>query len=144
MASDSGYPYHVQVYCGKNKSTVDQPEQFGLGHRVVTSLLAAVDDPLKHEVFFDNLFTSYDLLAHLQKENIKATGTVRENRLKKCPLMDNRAMRKTERGTFDAKSDEVVSVVKWHENQCVPSQQTTTRLPQLAKLDDGVPPRRHQ
>ena len=28
-------------------------------------------------------------------------------------------MRKTERGTFDAKSDGVVSVVKWHDNQCV-------------------------
>ena len=81
MASDSGYPYHVQVCCGKNKSTVDQPEPFGLGHRVVTSLLAAVDDPLKHEVFFDNFLTSYDLLAYLQKENTKATGTVRENRL---------------------------------------------------------------
>lgn len=119
MASDSGYPYHVQVYCGKNKSGADQMEQFGLGHRVVTSLLAIVDDPLKHEVFFDNFFTSYDLLAYLQKENIKATGTVRENRLKKCPLIDNRAMRKTERGTFDTKSDGVVSVVKWHDNQCV-------------------------
>jgi len=72
MASDNGYPYHVQVYCGKNKSTADQPEQFGLGYRVVTYLLAVVDDPLIHEVFFDNFFTSYDLLAHLQKENIKA------------------------------------------------------------------------
>lgn len=80
----------------------------------MTSLLAIVEDPLKHD-----LRTSYDSLAYLQKENIKATGTARENRLKKCPLMDNKAMRKTERGTFYAQSDGVVSAVKWHDNQCV-------------------------
>jgi len=119
MASDNGYPYHVQVYCGKNKSTADQPEQFGLGHRVVTALLAVVDDPLKHEVFFDNMFTSYDLLAHLQKENIKSYGSCERKSSAKCPLIDNRAVRKTERETFVQKSDGVVSVIKWHDNQCV-------------------------
>jgi len=81
MASDIGYPYHVQVYCSKNKSTADQPEQFGLGHCVVTSLLAVVDDPLKHEIFFDisSLHTIYWLT--YRRRTSKATVAVRENRL---------------------------------------------------------------
>ena len=34
----------------------------------------------KHEVYFDNFFTLYNLLKSLAEQNIKATGTVRENR----------------------------------------------------------------
>jgi len=120
LASDSGYPYNFSVYCGKDTSnSVDQSKDQGLGHRVVTSLLSIVTNPRCHEVFFDNFFTSYDLLAHLTTLDIKATGTVRENRLKQCPLQDTKVMKKTPRGTHDSKSDGIVGVVKWHDNQCV-------------------------
>ena len=37
-------------------------------------------DPMKHELFFDNFFTSYNLLENLADQNVKAIGTVRENR----------------------------------------------------------------
>ena len=70
-------------------------------------------------MFFDNIFTSYDLLVHLKSLNIKATGTVRENRLKRCPLMDTKLMKKTPRETHDSKCDGIVGAVKWHVNQCV-------------------------
>ena len=118
LASDDGYPYHVIVYCGKNRD-VTQQEEFGLGHRVVTSLLQCLTKPDCHEVYFDNFFTSYDLLVHLRNSNIKATGTVRENRLRKCPLMDSKSMKKKDRGIHDAQSDSKVVAVKWYDNQCV-------------------------
>jgi hypothetical protein len=120
LASDTGYPYHFSIYCGK--TTDHSNEQFkeqGLGFRVVTSLLSIVSNPKCHEVFFDNFFTSYELLAHLKSLEVKATGTVRENRLKQCPLQDTKLMKKTTRGAFDTKCDGIVGVVKWHNNQCV-------------------------
>jgi len=99
LASDSGYPHKFMVYCGNStEEDSTQVKQHGLGHQVVTSLLSVVSNLECHEVFFDNLFTSYDLLVHLKSLNIKATGTVRENRLKHCPLMDTKLMKKTPRG----------------------------------------------
>ena len=120
LASDDGYPYNIQVYCGKNGGPDDQGyEGQGVGHRVVMSLLQCVDFPQCHEVYFDNFFTSYELLVALKEANIKATGTVRENRLKNSQLMLDKAMKKTERGTFDIKCDKNVMAVKWHDNKCV-------------------------
>ena len=34
----------------------------------------------KHTFYFDNFFTSYDLLNDLDKKGVKAIGTARENR----------------------------------------------------------------
>lgn len=121
LASDNGYPFNVMIYTGKSQEPADDnsAENKGLGFRVVTSLLSCLEDPTSHEVFFDNFFTSYDLLAYLQDINMKASGTVRENRLKKCPLMSTSAMKKMERGVYDNKGDKKVSAVKWNDNQCV-------------------------
>ena len=57
-----------------------------------------IQDRACHEVFLDNFFTAYDLLVHLQETNMKASGTARENRLTKCPLMNTSIMKKLERG----------------------------------------------
>ena len=96
LAADSGYPFNVQIYCGKSTALPGDAgasdEHLGLGHRVVTSLLSCLVNPLCIEVFFDNFFTSYDLLVFLREQQIKATGTVRENRLRNCPLVDTKVM----------------------------------------------------
>ena len=118
LASDNGYPYNVDVYCGKSVNPEDQSEN-GLGHRVVTSILGCVSNPLCHEVYFDNFFTSYSLLSSLRAMNIKATGTVRENRLKGCPLTETKVMKKKERGFYESKCDGQVIAVKWNDNTCV-------------------------
>ena len=122
LASDSGYPYNVDVYCGKALSSSTSnilTDSHGLGYRVVTSLLACVSNPMLHEVYFDNFFTSYDLLLHLRDRKFKATGTVRDNRLKQCPLPDSKAMKKKDRGYYEARCDKNVIAVKWHDNSCV-------------------------
>lgn len=118
LAADRGYPFNVQVYCGKLPTSV-QHESLGLGHTVVTSLLSCVSNPMYHEVYFDNFFTSYSLLSSLTELKIKAAGTVRDNRLRGCPIMDNKLMKKTERGFFHVQCDKTVMAVKWHDNQCV-------------------------
>jgi hypothetical protein len=120
LAADSGYPFNVMIYTGKTTSSMQQcTKNNGLGYTVVTSLLSCLQDRASHEVFFDNFFTSYDLLVHLQETNVKARGTARENRLKKCPLMNTSVMKKLERGVCDISEDKKVSAVKWNDNQCV-------------------------
>lgn len=77
----SGYCYNFDLYCGKS-STEDDRSDLLLGSKVVLNMLDVVQDPCSHNVFFDNLFTGYELLVHLRNLGFQATGTLRENRLK--------------------------------------------------------------
>ena len=52
------------------------------------------------EIFFDNFFTGVETLVTLQEKNTKATGTIRENRCEKCPLIKSKLMKKQERRGF--------------------------------------------
>ena len=52
-----------------------------LGSRIVNKkvdVIAEHYDPLKHELFFDKFFTSYNLLVDLTVKNVKVICTVRE------------------------------------------------------------------
>ena len=76
-----GYPYHLSIYCGKS----DKQFRFGSGGDVTLSMINIVDEMsdgnlAESEFFFDNLFTSYNLMKHLADRKIMATGTVRSNR----------------------------------------------------------------
>ena len=50
---------------------------------------------------------------------MRATGTARENRLKKCPLTDSKLMKKKERGVYESYCDGKVLAVKWNDNRPV-------------------------
>ena len=89
----SGYCYNFDLYCGKSSSD-DNRADLLLGSKVVLTMLDVVDEPQSHAVFFDNLFTGYELLVHLRDLGYQATGTIRENRLKKCPLMETEEIKK--------------------------------------------------
>lgn len=66
LCSAEGYCYTCDTYCGKSSITDTRP----LGRRVVLSLLEAVATPTDHVVFFDNVFTSHNLLVTLQRLGI--------------------------------------------------------------------------
>jgi DNA excision repair protein ERCC-6 len=117
LCDDWGYLYNFEVYCGRQPTLQALP----LGTRVVIDLLDAVDTPTDHEVYFDNFFTSPQLMATLREKGFRATGTIRETRTLKAPLTPNRTMRKKPRGhyevCFDRKHD--VCIVKWQDNSSV-------------------------
>lgn len=86
LCSSSGYFYNYDTYCGANQHDDGKSvDSLPLGSKVVLELLQYVEQPSDHVVFFDNFFSSYDLLKTLREMNIRATGTVRVNRTK-CPL----------------------------------------------------------
>ena len=58
-----------------------------------------------HEVFFDNFFTSFNLLVNLKEKGFYAPGTIRECRIKRCPLRSSKEMKKEEPATYDYRFD---------------------------------------
>ena len=82
----TGYCYQMSLYQGKAKNLTEQDIRQSLGSRVVLSMSELLEDPLNHEIFIDNFFTSYDLLVHTRSLGLRVTGTVRSNRTTKCPL----------------------------------------------------------
>lgn len=106
LCSSSGYLFHSDIYCGKNAHNEFLPN-CPQGSRVVMQMLQpllSATIPRKrtqYHVCFDNLFCSPDLLVHLKKQNIKATGTVRKDRIKESNDIDTKAAR----GTYTVKHD---------------------------------------
>ena len=77
VAADStnGYFSRFEVYTGKKGNTTEH----GLGARVVKTLTSDFKGK-HHHVYFDNFFTSLQLLEDLEKDQIYACGTARKDR----------------------------------------------------------------
>ncbi|CAH2095726.1 unnamed protein product [Euphydryas editha] len=117
-ASSIGYCYSFDFSCGKSQSQTSDP----LGSRVVKILLEKLNcTPANHEVFFDNFFTSYDLLLELRSLGYRDTGTVRENRTKNFPLKSTKDMKKLDRATYDYRFDKKgeILLVRWKDSNSV-------------------------
>ena len=77
VAADStnGYFPRFEVYTGKK----DNSTEHGLGARVVKTLTSDFKGKY-HHVYFDNFFTSLQLLEDLEKDQIYSCGTARKDR----------------------------------------------------------------
>lgn len=116
--SSDGYCYTFDVYCGKSNDGSNDP----LGSRVVKSLLAKMPIvPNEHVVYFDNFFTSYQLLNDLRMLGFRATGTIRDNRTKKSPVTSVKDMKKQPRASYDYRFDtkNEITIVRWKDNNIV-------------------------
>ena len=120
LCGKSGLAYFFLLYQGS--TTELGPEirnKFGLGPAVVLHLCHRITNP-GHELFYDNYFSSYNLLKELKLKKIYAAGTVRVNRFANPPLIAEIEEKKKKRGY----SEEVVStdvdvMVKWIDNRSV-------------------------
>ena len=77
MRGDSinGYISELEVYTGKQGNKVE----VGLGRRVVETLTAKLKEK-HHHIYFDNYFSSVDLLLSLSRCGLYGCGTLRSNR----------------------------------------------------------------
>ena len=100
------------MYCGKDSNIYYSGEaakftKCALGSRVVImmtqNLLSSVVPRklIQYHLYFDNYFTNPNLLVHLKKMRLKATGTVRVNRVKEKKYVDKKA----EKGTYSVKHE---------------------------------------
>ncbi len=122
-AGASGIMYDFYVYAGKNVTVEEDVDFTDLqkSAQVVARLCQHLPHHSGHKLFFDNWFTTLDLLIYLKNKGILACGTVRNNRLQGCLLQSTKAMKKAGRGATDYKSDvnSGVIVVKWMDNNAV-------------------------
>lgn len=120
LCSSNGYCYAFDTYCGaknKDKSSTSMP----LGSRVVLDLLEVIAIPSDHIIFFDNYFSSHNLLKILRDKGQRATGTIRDNRTKKCPFTNPKSFGKKNRGYFEKRydSNSLLLFVRWKDNNTV-------------------------
>ena len=81
--------YQFDTFCAaKNIST--EKSKLPLGSRVVLDFLDSVAILTDHVNFFDNFFTSHDLLFLLKYKGFRAIGTTRDSRTKNCPLISKK------------------------------------------------------
>ena len=68
-------------------------------------------------MIFDNFFTSHKLLVRLSSLGYFASGTVRDSRTSRASLCDVKAMKKTDRGSYDIIFDNSNNTiaVRWHD-----------------------------
>lgn len=105
--------YYLKICTGREISAATEP----LGTRVINCMVQiALDNSTAsaHDFFFDNFFTSYELIKVLSTKNIKATGTIRENQTAQAELS-----LKKNRGYFEYCSDGTVFIVRWNDNSVV-------------------------
>lgn len=116
LCTDEGYSLKLMPYTGADPANLNTGP---LGTRVVKNLIEVVNDLSEVEIYFDNFFTSKDLMVELAEMGVAATGTVRENCTGKCPLQPKKLFGKTDRGSYDYCSNGKVLFVQWHDSSVV-------------------------
>jgi len=80
-----------------------------LGGSVILKLLSRLPDNIHFHLYFDNPFKSVTLFDKLTNIGIGGTGTIRANRLMKCPLSN---LAKSNRGAYDYAFDSSSHIVR--------------------------------
>ena len=116
MNTPLGYCVQCEPYQGAGVTDAE----VGLGGSVILDLISELPG-VSCDLYFDNFFTSLKLINMLSSKNIRATGTVRPNRVEKCPLVAPEVLKKQKRGTFDYLYDQSsdVLVTQKHTSNCL-------------------------
>lgn len=123
LCGSSGMVYNILLYQG-NTTEIDQNilKTFGLGAIVVLHLTKYVEKN-KHFLFFDNFFSTFNLMEQLSQKQIYAVVTARTNRFVKPPLLSDNQMSQMGRGTAYEISTNMencnLCLVKWFDTRAV-------------------------
>ena len=114
----SGYMYDFYVYAGKDEPD-HEFQDLQKCAQVVAKLCKALSPNIGHKVFFDNWFSSLDLMQKLKKKVLLAVGTIRPSRLQRCPLKATKDLEKEGRGAMDYRTDNNSGIIitKWVDNK---------------------------
>ncbi|XP_025421451.1 piggyBac transposable element-derived protein 3-like [Sipha flava] len=114
-----GYALWISPCQGKNTG-LNQTD-VGLGGSVILAYTNQIinHQPAPYHLVFDNFFTSVNHLEKLKSINIRATGTIRSNRIMKCPI-DFKKMKKQPRGSSCSfVSNNAIFICCWRDNNIV-------------------------
>lgn len=113
ITTSKGLVLDFEIYQGEN-TPLDR--SLGLGPAVVLRLAKTI--PEHSVLFFDRYFTTVPLLNRLSAINIKATGTIMNNRLKNIHFNEDK---KFKQGKWEelTRSDDQIVALKWKDSKCV-------------------------
>lgn len=125
-AGVSGIVYDFLIYAGADTFSghkfTDVEDTMGFGSKVVLALCDSIKEKAGVAIYFDNFFSSLELLTYLRLEyGILSLGTFRANRLRGCTFITDKELQKQGRGSFEQMVDnnEKVALVKWADNKAV-------------------------
>ena len=90
------YDFEVYTCQSNNKET-----RFGVSGDAVDKLASTLPENENYKIFADNFLTNLLLIAHLNSKGIWYVRTASLARLKTCPLMAHKDLKKKDRGSFD-------------------------------------------
>lgn len=64
-----------------------------------------------------------------------ATGTIRDNRLAKCPVTEAKLLKKETGGAFSFKTNTNLLIVRWHDNSIVTFATNCHNITPIQKVD---------
>ena len=119
LCTSTGAGVWYEPYCGRDTRVDDLG--LGQGPNIVLQLAEKSSLVPGEELFFDNLFTSFDLLERLSERGLGGTGTVRQNRLNRVPIVKKKELEKktVARGTFQTVFNKDQVLVAWKDNKAV-------------------------
>lgn len=106
-ADETGYICEFQIYTGRNRDCAEK----NLATRVVKDLTTTITGH-NHKVFFDNFFSSVELVKDLQGQKIQACGTICKDR-KHLPSRVVQKNLKHRGDSYWMSTTPGLSVVKW-------------------------------
>nr|XP_027777950.2 piggyBac transposable element-derived protein 1 isoform X1 [Marmota flaviventris] len=113
-----GYLVWFEPYQEESTMEADKDLDLGLGGNLVMNFADVLLErgQYPYHLCFDSFFTSVKLVSALKKKGVRATGSIRENRTEKCPLMNVEHMKKMKRGYFDFRVEENDEIIlcRWH------------------------------
>ena len=95
-------------------------DEFGISGAVKLRLTDQSHDK-NYKVYFDNWFTSIDLVNELKLRGIYSVGTIRQNRLFGCHLKTEKTLKKEKRSSYSyvLEANSNIQVVRWYDNRAV-------------------------
>ena len=78
----------------KKRKQVASSTKRGLGENIVLRLMECLTPIFSFDIFMDNYFTYFRLLTHLGVNNIRATGMLNKNRLRKGTITGDKQLQK--------------------------------------------------
>ena len=94
----------IRIKVQKMVACVANEKNWGLGESVVLSLLGVLPKQVSFSVYFDNFFTSFRLVKHLEDHGFRATGTLNKNKIKRVPIVKPEKLQKEARGHHEVVS----------------------------------------
>lgn len=120
FCTSSGYMVSFDINTGKSQDNT-KARGFGLGGDIVLQLLekSEILPNNGYKLYFDNYFTSLQLLEHLSENKICATGTIRKNRTGRCPFPQKNYWKLQDTGTYKFVAKDDTLLVQWKDNKVV-------------------------